>query len=158
MLHHPLILGPKLVFLAILIVVLVILHRYLTPGQFNIAVIIAVAAFVCFTIGLWIVALKMLGNPESRVAKGMVLTHEARVEDGFRASTDEFSSLLGGCGVTVSALRPSGIAMFNDRRVPVVTEGGFISSGSPVEVVAVEGSRVIVRKTTEPTDRPATDV
>jgi len=152
MVPHPLILGPKLIFLIVIVVVLFVLHGYLTPAQFRAAVIIAVVAFVSFSIALWIVALRILSNPESNIHKQMVLSRQARAQDGFQASADEFASLVGDCGVALSALRPSGIALFGKRRVPVMTEGEFVSAGSAVEVVAAKGSKVIVRSVAESAD------
>ena len=53
--------------------------------------------------------------------------------------------LLHGTGTAVTQLRPSGVATINGQRVDVVTEGGLIERGTPVKVVAVEGSRIVVR-------------
>jgi membrane-bound serine protease (ClpP class) len=53
--------------------------------------------------------------------------------------------LLGKQGMTHTTLRPSGIAMIEGRRVDVVTEGVVLDAGVPVEVVKVEGNRVVVR-------------
>lgn len=53
--------------------------------------------------------------------------------------------LIGQTGVAHSHLRPSGTAVINGRRVDVVTEGALIERGTPVQVVAVEGIRVVVR-------------
>jgi membrane-bound serine protease (ClpP class) len=55
--------------------------------------------------------------------------------------------LLNGIGTAVTQLRPSGVATINGQRVDVVTEGGLIERGTPVKVVAVEGSRIVVRAT-----------
>jgi membrane-bound serine protease (ClpP class) len=44
-----------------------------------------------------------------------------------------------------SPLRPAGVAEFEGRRVDVVSEGAFVAAGTPVRVVAVEGSRIVVR-------------
>ncbi|MEZ4632253.1 MAG: NfeD family protein [Deinococcales bacterium] len=53
--------------------------------------------------------------------------------------------LLGERGVALTDLRPTGMARFHDKRVDVVSEGDFISSGTTLEIVAVEGYRVVVR-------------
>jgi membrane-bound serine protease (ClpP class) len=53
--------------------------------------------------------------------------------------------LLRQTGTTFTQLRPSGTAIINGKRVDVVTEGQLIESGAPVQVVAVEGMRVVVR-------------
>ena len=49
-------------------------------------------------------------------------------------------------GVAKTALRPSGIAVIDGRRVDVVTEGKIIETGSPVRVVDVTGNRIVVRR------------
>jgi membrane-bound serine protease (ClpP class) len=49
-------------------------------------------------------------------------------------------------GVTLSDLRPSGIASIDGERVDVVTEGEHIPEGEPIEVVNDEGYRRVVRR------------
>jgi len=55
-------------------------------------------------------------------------------------------SLTGAEGITVSDLRPSGIAEVNGRRIDVITEGGFLPAGTPIVVIRDEGYRRIVRR------------
>ena len=153
MVHHPVILGSKLIVLIIIIVVLLILREMLAPEDFRVAVVVGAAVFVVFSVAIWAVFLKLLSNPESKVSKQMVLSHQARTEDGFQAAADEYASLVGSRGVAVSALRPSGIAEVEGQRVPVVTEGGFVPAGATVAVVSAKGSRVVVRIVAEPDDR-----
>lgn len=52
---------------------------------------------------------------------------------------------LGKMGRSVTPLRPSGTAEFDGERVPVVTEGEHVPAGRRLEVVAVEGNRIVVR-------------
>jgi membrane-bound serine protease (ClpP class) len=52
---------------------------------------------------------------------------------------------VGATGVTASALRPSGKAMFGDKYVDVVSDGAYIDHGTPVEVIRIAGNRIIVR-------------
>jgi membrane-bound serine protease (ClpP class) len=56
-------------------------------------------------------------------------------------------SLLGQVGTAVSAVGFAGTARIRNRRVSVLTDGEFIPVGAPVRVVAVEGPRVVVRRT-----------
>ena len=51
----------------------------------------------------------------------------------------------GDIGVTVSTLRPSGKASFDDQFLDVVSEGAYVDHGVDVEVVRVAGGRIIVR-------------
>ncbi|MDQ5851060.1 MAG: nodulation protein NfeD [Chloroflexota bacterium] len=55
-------------------------------------------------------------------------------------------SLRGAVGVALSDLRPGGIARIGDQRVDVVTRGDYIEAGEPIEVIADEGYRRIVRR------------
>jgi len=58
----------------------------------------------------------------------------------------ERPELLDNTGVAFTNLRPSGTALINGKRVDVVTEGTLVERGRPIKVVAVEGSRVVVRE------------
>ena len=60
----------------------------------------------------------------------------------------ERSDLIGTTGVALTDLRPAGVARFGDDRVDVVTQGDFISHGSSIKVLHVEGNRVTVRAAT----------
>lgn len=57
----------------------------------------------------------------------------------------ERPALLHQTGTAFTVLRPAGTALINGKRVDVVTEGGLIERDTPVQVVAVEGMRVVVR-------------
>jgi membrane-bound serine protease (ClpP class) len=48
-------------------------------------------------------------------------------------------------GRSLTILRPSGKAQFDDRVVDVVTEGEFIPPETPVAVISADGMRVVVR-------------
>jgi len=54
------------------------------------------------------------------------------------------SPLIGNRGTSLTPLRPSGTVRFGEDPVDVVTQGDFIEAGQTVEVIRVEGSRVVV--------------
>lgn len=58
---------------------------------------------------------------------------------------EDMQVLVGRTGVTTSVLRPAGIGDFDGVRLNVVTEGGFIEKGEPIEIVRVDGSKIVVR-------------
>lgn len=60
----------------------------------------------------------------------------------------DFSHLRGRNGWASSYLRPAGVALIDDKRVDVLTEGDFIPAGTAVRVKRVEGARIFV----EPAD------
>ena len=69
------------------------------------------------------------------------------------------SDLIGRRGRALSDLRPAGVARFGDERVDVVSDGDYVAAGSTIDVLRVEGVRVVVRavdpSTTISTDEDA---
>ena len=84
--------------------------------------------------------------PTRKRWKKLVLGDSLTTEEGYTAPPAELKEFLGKEGVALSPLRPSGTVKIGDARVDVVTQGGFITSGTKVKVVRVEGTRVIVEK------------
>ncbi|MBL9095017.1 MAG: hypothetical protein JNL96_27615 [Planctomycetaceae bacterium] len=63
-----------------------------------------------------------------------------------RESLGAFDHLLHAAGMSTTPLVPGGKARFGDQLVDVVSEGEFIDRGLPIEVVEVQGTRVVVRQ------------
>jgi membrane-bound serine protease (ClpP class) len=63
-----------------------------------------------------------------------------------RTVDSPISLSVGANGVALSILRPSGNARFGDAIVDVITRGEFIEPASPIRVLAIEGSRVVVAR------------
>ncbi|MCA9422114.1 MAG: NfeD family protein, partial [Nitrospira sp.] len=68
-----------------------------------------------------------------------------QAQEGYESSPPEDHRWLGKQGIAVSDLHPSGIARFDRERVDVVSDGTFIDAGQPLEVVRIDGNRVVVR-------------
>lgn len=64
-----------------------------------------------------------------------------------RPSTPDHGIEVGSVGSAKSNLRPAGIAEIDGKRVDVVSEGSFIPRETLVEVIEVDGDRVVVRAT-----------
>ena len=156
--HHPLILFPKIIVLVVIILVLIDLHGLLPPREFVIAVALAVLVFVAFCVVLWYFVIKALRNPKSKTARSMVLKQQARSEDGFHAAPQDLGSLVGRRGVATSALSPSGVALIGGKRVSAITSGEFIERDTEVEVVEVHGSRIVVQEVPDRPEPPPADV
>lgn len=54
---------------------------------------------------------------------------------------------LGAQAIAESDLRPSGKVKWDNRLLDVITEGDYIEAGRDVEILRIEGNRIIVRKT-----------
>ena len=80
--------------------------------------------------------------PRSFVARKWSL-HDSVPNGPDATSLDD---LLTSQGEAITSLRPSGVANLAGRRTDVVTRGEMIDAGKHVEVIAVEGRRVVVRQ------------
>jgi membrane-bound serine protease (ClpP class) len=76
--------------------------------------------------------------PSSRLGRILIL------RDAVDAAVAEPASLLHRAGVADTALRPTGKALIDGRRIDVVSDGDFIEQGTAIEVVEVAGQRVVV--------------
>jgi membrane-bound serine protease (ClpP class) len=83
--------------------------------------------------------------PRSRAARSLVLEE---VQQG-SAAAPGLAALLGKEGHTLTPLRPSGSAEFDQLPVDVVADGVFVEAGVRVKVVQVEGMRVVVEPVRE---------
>ena len=86
-------------------------------------------------------AIMLIWLPKSRVGRQVVLEHS----QAEAVSQVDRSGLVGRGGVTATPLRPIGRVRFGSEEVDVMTEGEYIDSNLEVEVISVEGSRVVVR-------------
>lgn len=93
-----------------------------------------VASVAITAVGLWFF-------PRSKAGKRLVLNTGLA---GVSAADRELGKLIGEHGVTLTPLRPSGVAEFNDQRIDVVTDGSYLEPNQRVRVVRVEGNRIVV--------------
>jgi membrane-bound serine protease (ClpP class) len=56
------------------------------------------------------------------------------------------AALLGAIGVAATTLRPAGKARFGDEFLDVIAEGDYIDPGSRVQVIEIEGNRIVVKQ------------
>jgi len=82
--------------------------------------------------------------PRSRLWRRMILQETVTGED--RVTPEDLVGLVGAVGTAVTPLRPSGIGLFNNRRIQVVSEGEFIPKEHRIQVMEVAGNRVVVRE------------
>ncbi|MGM0445475.1 MAG: NfeD family protein, partial [Bacillota bacterium] len=76
----------------------------------------------------------------SKISLGTSQTKEV----GYVASIGN-EEIVGKKGITVTPLRPAGIAEIEGKRVDVVSEGGFIDKKVKIKVIDVKGSKVLVQ-------------
>ncbi|CAM5205853.1 NfeD family protein [Lysinibacillus sphaericus] len=124
--------------------VLIILSLLLAGANITQMIIAIVIALVVAIIGM-VVLMKFFGK-KMHVLNKLVLMDATTTEEGYVSNVNR-TELLGKVGVTITPLRPAGTIRFVNERIDVVSEGGYVDVGKNVEVIKVEGSRIVVRQT-----------
>jgi membrane-bound serine protease (ClpP class) len=118
-------------------------------------VVLAALGQVMAALLLAIVAALILLRAVPRLPFGrrLVLETGLPAEAGYASAPEADRRWLGKRGVAASTLRPAGIAHFDHERVDVVAEGEYIEPGDPIEVLRVEGNRIVVRRIEQDRER-----
>ncbi|MCF6466524.1 NfeD family protein [Clostridium sp. Cult2] len=123
-------------------IILVILGTILAMGSLSTALMsISIAIIITAIITMLLVK---YGHRSPFLDKIVLTTHQ-KDEEGYLSSftKDEY---LGKEGITISELRPSGIIEIDGKRLDALSDGTFIPKQTNIEVVRVEGSKIIVRR------------
>ena len=110
-------------------------------GDIN-AVYAMLAAFVLAAVAFAFLVKRL---PSSRLWKRLVLSDQSTSQRGY-VSSESRADLVGKQGKVLTELRPAGSILIDGAPVDVVSEGTFVGKDEMVEVVAVQGNRVVVRK------------
>jgi membrane-bound serine protease (ClpP class) len=88
--------------------------------------------------------------PHIPYANRLMLKPQGEAEEFGEETADsihpEMAALLGAIGVAATPLRPAGKVQFGDDFVDVIAEGSYVLPGSRVQVVEIEGNRVVVKE------------
>ena len=85
--------------------------------------------------------------PRSFLGKRLIQQDSQKQNEGYTSYTQEnYIDLPGKPGISLTPLRPSGMALIDEKRYSVVTSGEFIEKEQPLRVHRVEGSRIIVKR------------
>ena len=118
--------------------IVVAVMNFSTAGIVLTVLLIPIAGIVA-----GIVAFRVLRK--TPLGKSVFLSSTQKGVDVLSGSADEYARLIGKRGVAHSYLRPAGVADIEGERVDVVTEGEFVSAGTPIEVLCLEGNHLVVR-------------
>jgi len=104
-----------------------------------------------FSLGGAIVAALVIARylPHIPYANRMVLVPPGAEEALFEeeeSTPPGFAHLLGAIGEAATALRPAGKVRFGEDFVDVVAEGSYVQPGARVQVIEIEGNRVVVKE------------
>lgn len=95
--------------------------------------------------GIGMVILMKFFGKKLHMFNRLVLRDATSTEEGYVSNTNRIE-LIGKVGQSITPLRPSGTVLVGQERLDVVTQGGYMDAGKTVEIVKVEGSRIVVRE------------
>lgn len=105
-------------------------------GRVAVSILVALAAGVALLRAL----------PRLPFGRRLVLDSDMQAAQGYTSPPPSDRLQLGHTGTALSPLRPAGVADIGGARVDVVSDGGFIGAGAAIEVIRVEGNRIVVRE------------
>jgi membrane-bound serine protease (ClpP class) len=85
----------------------------------------------------------------SPMGRRLMLSRSQTVESGYVVQDETAEAMVGKTGVTLSVLRPTGLARIDGRRYDVLTAGEQIEKGVEIEVRDVSGNTIVVRRKRE---------
>lgn len=102
----------------------------------------ALALLLAFAVSLAL--LRLL--PRLPFGRRLVLEPALLAGTAGAAASERDYAWLGKHGIATSPLRPAGLAHIDGERVDVVSDGELIEAGQPIEVIRVDGNRIVVRR------------
>jgi membrane-bound serine protease (ClpP class) len=105
---------------------------------FNLLITGALAVVTILLLARWL--------PKTPLFRAILLERANPSGPSFETASPVLTHLaVGAEGVALSILRPSGKAKLGGEIVDVITDGEFVAAESPVRVVQIAGSRIIVK-------------
>ncbi|MFD0952524.1 NfeD family protein [Virgibacillus natechei] len=93
---------------------------------------------------LAVILIRRIGMDKG-VFRKVILKDQVTTDQGYVSSENRLE-LIGLEGIAVTPLRPSGSGVFEEERLDVISEGGFIDENMRIKIVKVEGVRIVVRE------------
>jgi membrane-bound serine protease (ClpP class) len=107
------------------------------------AAMVLSASMLIVLVSAWAIMRTLPKN--MRLYRSGILLGEVTGRDTGYLSAVVRGELVGMRGVAVTDLRPAGVGRFGSERIDIVAEEGWLTSGTPIEIVRSEGYRHVVR-------------
>jgi membrane-bound ClpP family serine protease len=134
---HPGLSAPGILGCILLILGVIVTAKSFLEGMILVIMILAVLG-----IALSIVVHSVTKGHLSRV---LILSETSKKESD-STKFDDMQYFVGKEGKTLTTLRPSGMADFDGVRLDVITEGDFIEKDRSVNVIRIDGKKIIVKE------------
>lgn len=114
-----------------------------TMVDYSQAAMVLSASVLLVIVSAWAIFRTLPKNMRLR-RSGIMLGEDTGRDVGYLSAAVR-AELVGLRGTAVTDLRPAGIGRFGDERVDIVAEEGWLSAGTPIQIVSSEGYRHVVR-------------
>jgi membrane-bound serine protease (ClpP class) len=108
----------------------------------NAAMVLSASMLIVLVSG-WAI-LRSLPKNMRLYRSGILLGEVTGRETGYLSSAVR-GELVGRRGVAITDLRPAGVGRFEEERIDIVAEEGWLTAGTPIQIVRAEGYRHVVR-------------
>lgn len=105
---------------------------------------VAITVMVLALLGI-LLALILWLLSRGKLKPPIILEEEQKRSDGYLSSSD-LNYLLGKEGVAGTDLRPAGVGRIDGVNLDVMSDGRYISRGTKIRIIKVEGSKLIVEE------------
>ena len=109
-----------------------------TPFQ-ALMIIVAIVLLLCIALSVAIHSAS-----KGRLSKSKLVLRETAIPQ--EAGENPLSYYVGMKGRALTVLRPAGMALVNDVKLNVVSDGDFVDAGDEIIVTSVDGNRICVRR------------
>jgi len=124
------ILGLISLVVCILVTAQTLIQGLMLTGIFFVIILLLLTIFLLFF--------------SKRLPKQLILYETETVEQGF-SGTEDLKYLMGKTGTVLTLCRPAGSANFDGVKLDVVSKGEYIEKDTLIEVIEIEGNRIVVR-------------
>ena len=129
--------APGISGIACLVIGLFLTADTIEEGAFITVIVLALLA-IMMAIILWMLSKGKIHSP-------IILEEEQKKDEGYISSVD-LDYLLGKKGIAETDLRPTGVGNFEGVNLDVISDGKYISKGASLEIIKVNGSKLIVKQ------------
>ena len=129
--------------LGLVALVLCIIFQANTVAQ-GLLLLLIIAAIVTVLV---LIAARSFGK--GRLYRSSLVLKDTEDSKQGYVSNEDASRFVGKSGISLTPLRPAGMAEIDGEKADVVTDGEFIDRGEKINVIKVSGRRILVRKADE---------
>jgi membrane-bound serine protease (ClpP class) len=120
-----------------------LLGGYPTSADITQASVILTTSILVVVVTAWAL-LRRLPGSDRLAGKGIFLLSRTTKETGYTTQALR-PELVGTEGVALTDLRPTGVGLFGEEHVDVVSDSGWVEQGTAIRILAAEGYRHVVR-------------